>query len=131
MKPRLFPAMPPNRYICFYPMDRRRGEDKNWYTLPMEERQRQMNEHGLVGRRYAGEVKQIITGSIGFDDWEWGVDLFADDPAGLQEADLRDALRPGQRRLCAVRKFLYRIALPRQPPARFAGRKLAAARLNL
>jgi chlorite dismutase len=80
MKPRLFPAMPPNRYICFYPMDRRRGEDKNWYTLPMEERQRQMNDHGLVGRRYAGEVKQIITGSIGFDDWEWGVDLFADDP---------------------------------------------------
>jgi peroxiredoxin len=80
MKPRLFPAMPPHRYICFYPMDRRRGEDKNWYTLPMEERQRQMNEHGMVGRRYAGEVKQIITGSIGFDDWEWGVDLFADNP---------------------------------------------------
>jgi len=80
MKPRLFPSLPANRYICFYPMDRRRGEDKNWYTLPMEERQRQMNEHGLVGRRYAGEVKQIITGSIGFDDWEWGVDLFADDP---------------------------------------------------
>ena len=80
MRPRLFPDMPPNRYICFYPMDRRRGEEKNWYTLPIEERQRQMNEHGLVGRRYAGEVKQIITGSIGFDDWEWGVDLFADDP---------------------------------------------------
>ena len=80
MKPRLFPSMPHNRYICFYPMDRLRGEDKNWYTLPMEERQRQMNEHGLVGRRYAGEVKQIITGSIGFDDWVWGVDLFADDP---------------------------------------------------
>jgi hydrogen peroxide-dependent heme synthase len=80
MRPRLFPAMPPNRYICFYPMDRRRGEDKNWYTLPIEERQRQMNEHGLVGRRYAGEVKQIISGSIGFDDWEWGVTLFADEP---------------------------------------------------
>jgi chlorite dismutase len=80
MKSRLFPAIPLNRYICFYPMDRRRGEDKNWYTLPMEERQRQMNDHGLVGRRYAGEVKQIITGSIGFDDWEWGVDLFADNP---------------------------------------------------
>src|SRR5690348_12881133 len=80
MHSRLYPAMPPNRYICFYPMERRRGEDKNWYTLPIEERQRQMNEHGLVGRRYAGEVKQIITGSIGFDDWEWGVTLFADDP---------------------------------------------------
>jgi chlorite dismutase len=80
MKPRLFPELPKSRYLCFYPMDRRRGEDKNWYTVPMEERARQMNEHGLVGRRYAGEIRQIITGSIGFDDWEWGVDLFADDP---------------------------------------------------
>jgi chlorite dismutase len=80
MRPRLFPEIPPAKYICFYPMDRRRGEEKNWYTLPIEERARQMNEHGLVGRRYAGEVKQIITGSIGFDDWEWGVDLFSDDP---------------------------------------------------
>ncbi len=80
MRPRLFPEIPKSRYISFYPMDRRRGEDKNWYTLPIEERARQMNEHGLVGRRYAGEVRQIITGSIGFDDWEWGVDLFADDP---------------------------------------------------
>ncbi|HLY92447.1 MAG TPA: hydrogen peroxide-dependent heme synthase [Candidatus Angelobacter sp.] len=80
MRTRLFPQIPPSRYICFYPMDRRRGEDKNWYSLPIEERQRQMEEHGLVGRRYAGTVKQIITGSIGFDDWEWGVDLFADDP---------------------------------------------------
>ncbi len=80
MHPRLYPEMPSHRYVCFYPMDRRRGEDKNWYTLPIEERARQMNEHGLVGRRYAGEVRQIITGSIGFDDWEWGVDLFAEDP---------------------------------------------------
>src|SRR6202167_6020244 len=80
MRPRLFPEIPPKRYVCFYPMNRLRGEDKNWYTLPIDERARQMSEHGLVGRRYAGEVKQIITGSIGFDDWEWGVDLFADDP---------------------------------------------------
>jgi hydrogen peroxide-dependent heme synthase len=80
MRTRLFPQIPSARYICFYPMDRRRGEDKNWYSLPIEERQRQMEEHGLVGRRYAGTVRQIITGSIGFDDWEWGVDLFADDP---------------------------------------------------
>ena len=80
MRPRLFPQIPPARYVCFYPMDRRRGEDKNWYSLPIEERQRQMEEHGMVGRRYAGTVRQIITGSIGFDNWEWGVDLFADDP---------------------------------------------------
>ena len=80
MKPRLFPKIPASRYLCFYPMDRRRGEDKNWYMLPIEERGRQMEEHGMVGRRYAGKVQQIITGSIGFDDWEWGVDLFAPDP---------------------------------------------------
>ena len=80
MRPRLFPKIPASRYLCFYPMDRRRGEDKNWYMLPIEERGRQMEEHGMVGRRYAGRVQQIITGSIGFDDWEWGVDLFAADP---------------------------------------------------
>ena len=80
MLPRLYPKIPDARYLCFYPMDRRRGEEKNWYTLPIEERQRQMEEHGMVGRRYAGKVQQIITGSIGFDDWEWGVDLFSDDP---------------------------------------------------
>jgi len=77
---RLYPKIPESRYLCFYPMDRRRGEDKNWYMLPIEERQRQMEEHGMVGRRYAGKVQQIITGSIGFDDWEWGVDLFAPEP---------------------------------------------------
>ena len=80
MYPRLYPEIPPARYLCFYPMDRRRGEDKNWYQVPMAERMRMMHEHGMVGRRYAGVVRQIITGSIGFDDWEWGVDLFADDP---------------------------------------------------
>jgi len=80
MMPRLWPEIPTAKYICFYPMDRRRGEAKNWYTEAMSDRQRMMHEHGLVGRRYAGEVKQIITGSIGFDDWEWGVDLFAEDP---------------------------------------------------
>lgn len=81
MRVRLFPKIPDSRYLCFYPMDRKRGEEKNWYSLPIEERQRQMEEHGMVGRRYAGKVQQIITGSIGFDDWEWGVDLFAPDPA--------------------------------------------------
>jgi chlorite dismutase len=80
MAPRLYPEIPSNKYICFYPMDRKRGEAKNWYEVPMAERQRMMHEHGLVGRRYAGSVRQIITGSIGLDDWEWGVDLFADDP---------------------------------------------------
>jgi hydrogen peroxide-dependent heme synthase len=80
MVQRLHPAIPDAKYICFYPMDRKRAESVNWYTQPMAERQRMMHEHGLIGRRYADSVRQIITGSIGFDDWEWGVDLFADDP---------------------------------------------------
>jgi chlorite dismutase len=80
MSSRLYPEIPEGRYVSFYPMDRKRGELKNWYTLPIEERQRQMDLHGKIGRRYAGKVQQIISGSIGFDDWEWGVDLFADDP---------------------------------------------------
>jgi peroxiredoxin len=80
MAPRLWPRIPSAKYICFYPMDRRRGESVNWYMEAMSDRQRMMHEHGMVGRRYAGEVRQIITGSIGFDDWEWGVDLFAEDP---------------------------------------------------
>ncbi len=80
MSPRIFPAIPEARYLCFYPMDRKRGEQVNWYTVPFAERQRMMHEHGLIGRRYGDRVKQIISGSIGMDDWEWGVDLFADDP---------------------------------------------------
>lgn len=78
--PRLQPEIPPRRYLCFYPMDKRRGEEKNWYGLPLNERRRLMRDHGMIGRRYAGQVIQIISGSIGLDDWEWGVDLFADDP---------------------------------------------------
>jgi len=85
MQPRLWPEIPPRRYCCFYPMDKKRGENKNWYEVPIVERQRLMHEHGLIGRRYAGLVKQIISGSIGFDDWEWGVDLFADDPAVFKQ----------------------------------------------
>jgi peroxiredoxin len=80
MAPRLWPEIPGAKYICFYPMDRRRGESKNWYQETMADRKSMMEEHGTIGRRYAGEVRQIITGSIGFDDWEWGVDLFAEDP---------------------------------------------------
>jgi hydrogen peroxide-dependent heme synthase len=78
--PRLWPEIPRRRYLCFYPMNKFRGESKNWYSESIRERQRMMREHGMIGRHYAGRVTQIISGSIGFDDWEWGVDLFADDP---------------------------------------------------
>ena len=65
MKPRLFPAVPDTKYLCFYPMDRKRGEQVNWYTVPFPERQRMMHEHGMIGRRYGDHVRQIISGSIG------------------------------------------------------------------
>jgi peroxiredoxin len=77
---RLFTPIPHNRYVCFYPMDKRRGEVHNWYTVEFARRAEMMLEHGKVGREFAGKVTQIISGSIGFDDWEWGVDLFASDP---------------------------------------------------
>ncbi|MGM9985886.1 MAG: hydrogen peroxide-dependent heme synthase [Bacillaceae bacterium] len=79
VRARLYPILPKAKYICFYPMDKRREGNDNWYMLPMEERRQLMASHGKIGRQYAGLVKQIITGSVGFDDHEWGVTLFADD----------------------------------------------------
>ncbi|CAM3426198.1 hydrogen peroxide-dependent heme synthase [Marinicrinis lubricantis] len=77
---RLKPVLPKSKHICFYPMNKKRDGQDNWYMLSMDERRSMMRSHGLIGRSYAGKVKQIITGSVGFDDWEWGVTLFADDP---------------------------------------------------
>jgi peroxiredoxin len=79
-RPRLFPDVPARRYVSFYPMSKRRGEDVNWYDLPAPERAALMRGHGEIGRKYAGQVVQVISGSVGLDDWEWGVTLFADDP---------------------------------------------------
>jgi chlorite dismutase len=85
MAVRLHPEVPPARYLCFYPMDRKRGEQKNWYAESFTERQRMMHEHGLIGRKYGGVIKQVISGSIGFDDWEWGVDLFSEEPVAFKQ----------------------------------------------
>ena len=82
---RVHPRLPAKRTICFYPMSKRRDGDANWFDLPFEERKRLMAGHAKVGRTYAGRVVQLITGSTGLDDWEWGVTLFADDPAALKE----------------------------------------------
>lgn len=79
VRSRLYPELPRTQYVCFYPMDKRRDGDDNWYMLAMEDRKSMMRSHGMIGRGYAGKVKQVISGSIGFDDFEWGVTLFADD----------------------------------------------------
>lgn len=76
---RLKPVLPKSNHVCFYPMNKKRDLNDNWYMLSMEERKEMMRSHSMIGRSYAGKVKQIITGSVGFDNWEWGVTLFADD----------------------------------------------------
>jgi chlorite dismutase len=78
---RLYPRVPEGMdYVSFYPMSKRRAAGQNWYALDVAERSRLMREHGLTGRRFAGRIFQVITGSVGLDDWEWGVTLFARDP---------------------------------------------------
>lgn len=78
---RLYPEIPDySRYVCFYPMSKRREDPDNWYLLDNAARGEFMRAHGRTGRGYAGKVAQIVTGSMGLDDWEWGVTLFADDP---------------------------------------------------
>lgn len=82
---RLHPRLPGKRLLCFYPMSKRREPDANWYELPFGERKQLMSGHARVGRRYSGRVLQLITGSTGLDDWEWGVTLLADDPVALKD----------------------------------------------
>ena len=78
---RLHPGIPDHdAYVCFYPMSKKRDGDDNWYRLDGVDRSELMRAHGRTGRRYAGRVSQIVTGSMGLDDWEWGVTLFSDDP---------------------------------------------------
>ena len=82
---RLYPEPPAGRpYVSFYPTSKRRDAGQNWYALPLEERAALMRHHGLVGRRHAGSVRQVITGAIGLDTWEWGVTLLADDPLAIK-----------------------------------------------
>ncbi len=86
---RLFPVLPPEgkKAFCFYPMSKRRGEEHNWYSLPYEKREELMRQHGASGREFKGRVIQVVTGSTGLDDWEWGVTLF-----GVHIDDLKECV---------------------------------------
>jgi hydrogen peroxide-dependent heme synthase len=81
---RLYPSLPPWEYFCFYPMSKRRAVGQNWYALDYETRRKLMGGHMRVGRTFAGRVRQLVTGSTGTDDWEWGVSLFSHDPADIK-----------------------------------------------
>ncbi|MGH8980305.1 MAG: chlorite dismutase family protein [Acidimicrobiales bacterium] len=97
---RLFPVLPPEgkRAFCFYPMSKRRGPDANWYSLPFDDRKELMMGHGRVGRTFHGRVLQVITGSTGLDDFEWGVTLFAVRPDDLKECVYQMRFDPGSAR---------------------------------
>jgi len=82
---RLYPEMQDWEIMCFYPMNKRRSGNDNWYMLDFATRKKLMGGHARVGRKYAGRVSQMITGSTGLDDWEWGVTLVAHQADALKE----------------------------------------------
>jgi chlorite dismutase len=82
---RLHPDVPDEEFVCFYPMSKRRDPDQNWYDTSFEERAAHIKRHGDIGRGYGGDVNQMICGSIGFDDWEWGITLWSDDMTHIKE----------------------------------------------
>lgn len=85
VKERLYPTLPKWDHMCFYPMDKRRGDVHNWYDTEFKTRAKLLYEHSMTGRKYSGKVQQLICGSFGFDDWEWGVTLFAHDVLELKK----------------------------------------------
>lgn len=82
---KLHPRMPSWELACFYPMSHRREGNDNWYSLDFEERRRLMHDHGKSGRAYTGRILQLVSGSTGLDEWEWGVTLFAHDIADVKD----------------------------------------------
>jgi hydrogen peroxide-dependent heme synthase len=107
---RLYPVLPPEGLsaFCFYPMSKRRGdlEGSNWFSLPFEERKALMHGHGAVGRTFAGRIVQLITGSTGVDDWEWGVTLFGRGPDDLKDCVYTMRFDEGSARFAEFGPFL-------------------------
>ncbi len=118
---RLHPRLPERRVIAFYPMSKRREEGANWYALPFAERRRLMAGHATVGRRYAGRILQLITGSTGLDDWEWGVTLLADDPAAVKEIVYEMRFDEVSARYAEFGPFWIGLVMPLEDALRRAG----------
>ncbi|AFO57875.1 MULTISPECIES: heme-binding protein [unclassified Natrinema] len=114
---RLKPEIPDSDFLSFYPMSKRRGPDHNWYELPFDERADYLANHGEIGKDYAGRVTQIISGSVGLDDFEWGVTLFGDDPMDVKELLYEMRFDPSSSRFAEFGRFL---SARRFPPADLA-----------
>ena len=113
---RLYPSLPPEGMtaFCFYPMSKRRGdaEGTNWFAMPFEERKALMLGHGAVGRTFAGRIVQLITGSTGIDDWEWGVTLFGVHPDDLKDCVYTMRFDEGSARFAEFGPFLTGMVAP-------------------
>lgn len=119
---RVMRSIPDQRYLCFYPMNKRRGEQVNWYNLPIDERRALMRGHGKVGHKYAKEITQVIGGSIGFDDWEWGVSLHSSDPLAIKRLITEMRFDPASSLYAEFGPFYFGIRQqPDELPALMAG----------
>ena len=129
LRERLYPSLPPagKPVFCFYPMTKRREAHANWYATPYERRDEMMREHGKTGRTFAGKVVQLITGSTGLDDFEWGVTLFALTPEVVKDVVYTMRFDTGLGALRRVRPLLRRLRRADRRGAR-RGRPLISAR---
>jgi hydrogen peroxide-dependent heme synthase len=109
---RVYPTLPDWPVVCFYNMSKRRGEQRNWYALPYDERRKLMKGHAAVGREFAGKVKQLITGSTGLDDAEWGVTLFARDTFQIKAIVYKMRFDPVSAEYADFGEFYIGIQLP-------------------
>lgn len=125
---RLHPRLPAKRLLCFYPMSKRREPGANWYELSFEERKRLMGGHARVGRGYAGRVLQLVTGSTGIDDWEWGVTLLADDPVALKDIVQEMRFDPVSARYAEFGPFVTGLVVPPAEACARVGLQVGGAR---
>ncbi|WP_435359581.1 heme-binding protein [Haloarchaeobius sp. DFWS5] len=107
IRSRLYPEIPDKEYVSFYPMSKRRGPEDNWYDLPHDERAEHMASHGDIGRDYASKVSQMITSSVGFDDYEWGVTLWTDQPTELKDLLYEMRFDPSTSRFAEFGTFYF------------------------
>jgi chlorite dismutase len=109
---RVYPTLPDWPVVSFYNMSKRRGGERNWYALPFEDRRKLMLGHGAVGRQYAGKVRQLITGSTGLDDAEWGVTLFARDTFQIKSIVYQMRFDPVSAEYADFGEFYIALQLP-------------------
>lgn len=122
---KLYPDVPDAEFVCFYPMSKLRLPEANWYDTPYDERAEMMASHGEIGKTYAGKVTQIITGSIGMEDYEWGVDLFSNDPTHIKDILYEMRFDEASSRFAEFGEFSFgRRFPPEDLPAFMAGEEI-------